>query len=463
MIPHRTTALLEDTVNRHKEIVLALVLLIAFLLCLVSIVSLHVVPTSDALEYHLLAKSLATGNGYVLAGSESHAGFPGILKAYRPPGFPFLLAAVYYIFGSKVLAGQILQALLETLQCFLLYLIGRRLFSPLIGLTAATFWAAYPISILQSNFLMAEPLFGCLLLASLAIIFSSRFTGTMSLAVIGILWGWATLIKPFMILAPFLLVLWMMRNKVSIKETVRASVILITVMGCIIVPWIVRNMKVLHTPLITTSTGFNLWIGNNPNASGAYRFQSENNSFTSISDEVERDRQAFALAWQFISSRPLNFLLLIPQKLAYLFSSESPFAMYLANRPLTNAEKPYAKQYVDTPLVLHVAVDAHYIFFMTTGILGFLYVPPARKYEVRLFLILIGYWIIVHVIFYGDHRYHYTLMLFFVLMSAYIVIHFEQIRLQAARWKTIMFAVLLMAFLSILTAEVVTGIIRAHS
>src|SRR5207237_10933312 len=53
----------------------------------------------DALEYHRLAAGLALGAGYVDA--------EGGATAFRPPGWPTLLASVYRIAGPEPVAGKI--------------------------------------------------------------------------------------------------------------------------------------------------------------------------------------------------------------------------------------------------------------------------------------------------------------------------------------------------------------------
>ncbi|MDI6767599.1 MAG: glycosyltransferase family 39 protein [Bacteroidota bacterium] len=129
---------------------LALIIFIAFTLRITSISYLQLYPTSDAFEFHTLAKNLSEGNGFTL---------DNIPTAYRAPGYPLFLSVIYKLFGPNILIGQIAQAGLETIQCLLLFLLGRLLYSSLAGLISAAFWAAFPVSVVQSNFLMPEPLF----------------------------------------------------------------------------------------------------------------------------------------------------------------------------------------------------------------------------------------------------------------------------------------------------------------
>src|SRR6185503_7301801 len=61
-----------------------------------------VAPARDAAEYHALAVGLLHGDGYVRA--------DGTPTAFRPPGLPFLLAAVYAVAGPWPGAARVVLA-----------------------------------------------------------------------------------------------------------------------------------------------------------------------------------------------------------------------------------------------------------------------------------------------------------------------------------------------------------------
>ena len=66
-----------------------------------------------------------------------HGNFWGHEVFFLRPLYPYLLAGVYAVFGSHVLPVQLLQAVLTTVSCFLLYLVTRRLFNPRAAVFAA--------------------------------------------------------------------------------------------------------------------------------------------------------------------------------------------------------------------------------------------------------------------------------------------------------------------------------------
>src|SRR5262245_8045191 len=59
------------------------------------------------------------------------------------PLYPYTLAAVYRIFGENLTAPRVLQALLGSLTCAGLFLLGRRLFGRAAGAVAGTMLAVY--------------------------------------------------------------------------------------------------------------------------------------------------------------------------------------------------------------------------------------------------------------------------------------------------------------------------------
>ena len=70
---------------------------------------------NDAADYNRLAISLAGGHGFGV----SHVAPGGGPTALRPPAFPLLLAAVYLVFGSHVVAARLLGALLGAVSAVL--------------------------------------------------------------------------------------------------------------------------------------------------------------------------------------------------------------------------------------------------------------------------------------------------------------------------------------------------------
>src|SRR5829696_570316 len=136
-------------------------------------------PHGDAIDYHAHALSLVQDGQYpgtlfagldeiIVRGNEA----PTISErttapsAYRPPTYPYLLAAVYAVSGNSWTAGRLTNALLGVLAVALVFVIARRLWDRTVGLLAAGVMPVAPPLVYLSASLMSEPLFIALELAA---------------------------------------------------------------------------------------------------------------------------------------------------------------------------------------------------------------------------------------------------------------------------------------------------------
>src|ERR671929_1570278 len=74
-------------------------------------------PFSDTFFYSWVGSALSMGDGYT---------FLGHTTAHWPPGYPFLLAGVYWVFGADTANALLANAVLGALTVPLAYLIGLR-------------------------------------------------------------------------------------------------------------------------------------------------------------------------------------------------------------------------------------------------------------------------------------------------------------------------------------------------
>jgi hypothetical protein len=127
------------------------------------------VPEHDARDYDRLACALVTGDGYPRASTRTGEGddcrrsaMPSHPTAFRPPGYPLFLAAVYSVARplgvDRWVAGRLAQAVLGTAIVVLIGAIAARLWGRRTGLIAMALAAVYPPLILFGGALMTEPL-----------------------------------------------------------------------------------------------------------------------------------------------------------------------------------------------------------------------------------------------------------------------------------------------------------------
>jgi len=152
--------------RRHRG-ALAGVLLLAFAVRAAWILTVDVDPRSnfhyDMTFYEIAALRLTEG--------ALLRDFDGTPTARWSPGYPVLLGAVYLFTAKSLLAGKVLNALLATLTCWFVYLLGRRLFRPAVGLLAAAILALLPGDVFYAALLLSETTF------------SAAFTGALLLFV----------------------------------------------------------------------------------------------------------------------------------------------------------------------------------------------------------------------------------------------------------------------------------------
>ncbi|MCK5572346.1 MAG: glycosyltransferase family 39 protein, partial [Bacteroidetes bacterium] len=207
---------------------------------------------SDDAEYAALARSTLSGGGFSLESTPT---------AYRMPGYPLVVAGVFLALGESMTAVRLLQAIVDTLTCLLVFVIGRRIADERTGLVAALLYALFPLQILYVSSVMTETSFTFLLCASVALMLAPGASIPRMVAA-GLVAGIATLFKPIAlvlpVLIPFVPALVHQRNRVRLWMMLSfcAGVLLV------ISPWLVRNYLMFDRVALTSSIGMNFWIGN---------------------------------------------------------------------------------------------------------------------------------------------------------------------------------------------------------
>lgn len=217
-------------------------------------------PTSDSRIHMALVENLLGGRGY------SFDGPTGI----TPPLYIFFLAALYRLFDSPA-AVRIVQAAMAAGGCVILYVIGRRLFNPATGLTAAGLLSVYPLMAYLAGLHLTENLFLVLVLAVMwqALRVAERPT-TWSAVGLGVLVGLAALTRAiFLAFLPFLLLWAMTVWGARARRTYAVAAAAVLSAFAVISPWTARNYLVFDAFVpVQSNGGMVFWAGNNPNADG---------------------------------------------------------------------------------------------------------------------------------------------------------------------------------------------------
>ena len=214
----------------------------------------------DAIDYDTHARSIANGQGF----SKTLA--RGRPTAFRPPGYPYLLGAVYRIAGvqnapvkRRLDVARTEQAIVGTVVVALIGLLALQLWGPGVALVALGLAAIYLPLILVGGAVMSEPLFDVFMLAALCAAVAhrqSRHRWRFAL-LCGVLAGLAILTRAnaLILLAPLAVAAWNRRPRWS-RAALGPPVALIVVAALTVAPWTIRNARTLHAFVpVTTQLG----------------------------------------------------------------------------------------------------------------------------------------------------------------------------------------------------------------
>lgn len=364
---------------------LALVIRLAFL-------AAHPRPLqSDEIDYDRLGWSLAGTGSYSIDGHPT---------AYRPVGYPAFIAAVYSLAGRHPAAVRVAQAVLDSGTAVLLFLVFSRRNRP-AGVTAGVLWALLPAAVLFSSQIFSE----CLLVFALVLFLwlvdrggPSRWLAWST----GLLLGALILVKPlvmgfFAASAPFLV----HRTSGARRLTMLALALLPAGL------WILRNTLVMGAPVLSTSVGMNLFIGNNPRATGSYAPVDPSIAPPHMGAEVADDAAAGRASLDWIAGHPARALARAVKKALYLLTSEGELVVgHFAARE--SAASRYRERFRSVPVWLHLLVSLPTALLMILGALGLATRRPDRIGS--LFYALLFATLLSCVIFFGGSRFRFPLM-----------------------------------------------------
>jgi 4-amino-4-deoxy-L-arabinose transferase-like glycosyltransferase len=242
-----------------------------------------------------------------------------------------------------------------------------------------------------------------------------------NLAYCGVLMGITALTEPNII--PFLpfSIGWLFFNLTQSTRIKLKSLFTIVLFGALVItPWVARNYLALDRFILIKSTvGFNLWIGNNPSATGTFYlsnggiFQESNAELTGI-DETQAnstlatDDMFLKAAVSYIRNNPLRTFRLGLTKLYY-------FWWYPAEKLLSPAAARLMK-FMKVP----------YGILLFNSILCICFLRSKVK-EINLFIFLFFSFSLTHAIFLVGHpRYRTPIEIYLILLASQAFFHAKE-------------------------------------
>jgi tetratricopeptide (TPR) repeat protein len=438
-MPHKPrTSRATEHRNRDSRVWLVVALALTFLIRLWFILGMRGNPFStigpqmlDSYYYHRWAIEIISGN------------FWGSDVFFLRPLYPYLLALVYAVFGVHVLPVQLLQALLSTVSCLLLYDNTRRIFGKRPAAFASIGFALTGILVFYTGTLLYVEITALLSLLFLWLVLvagrvgnAERRTSDFGLrtsdfrlwlwAAAGVCFGLLVICRPeLLLLLPFLL-LWLWRTSHAPHPSPpapRSGLVAITAVALAVVAVVpVRNYIVARDPvLFTAHSGINFYYGNNPTADGTWQPTAELERGPGFSHErlkrISRTIDGQEVSWSAASAhwtqQGLKFIFHEPGK--YLRLLGRKFLLFLSNYEVPNDYYPETARAISLPLKM---AFINFGLVLALGLLGMVWEWPRRGQALPAYLFVAAY-LVSSLLFYVLSRLRAPVIPFFLMFAGF--------------------------------------------
>ncbi|MBX3278754.1 MAG: glycosyltransferase family 39 protein [Acidobacteria bacterium] len=231
---------------------------------IIFVVGPHTVNFGDAGDYMAAAQRVLDNQHYPRESS---------LPFFRPPFYPYFIAAVWILVPGSVLAVKLVQAILFGLTCWLLYRIGGLLYGEnhQAALIGAMLYALNPLALLQVGDIQTESLHAFLValgVYSLMIALRGDAVNHKWALFAGAAFGAASLCRPtaypigLLLSAGVIVIGHRIGNR---ADYYKSAGLMIAGIFLVISPWAISNRVATgEWILITDGGGYHLWLGNHP-------------------------------------------------------------------------------------------------------------------------------------------------------------------------------------------------------
>ena len=406
----RPGAVNQQRVSGMVGVVFGLALILRVAVVLTSSLMLH----DDAQGYDQVAQSIAQGHGF------SRDGHP---TAMEDPLYPAFLAGLYRLGGHHYRLVQLTQAVLNALACALIGVLGAEMGGPIVGWLSGLVMACYPSFVQLPRFLLSEALFIPLLIVALVVCLQWQRTQALRWAIGGgVCFGLAALTRSSVLLLPIVLagVVWWRSQSAdhASRATVRRhALVMLAGLSLTIAPWTLRNLVVMRAFIpISTKGGVDLYSAYFPPEGKRFGLIPQDTNITyarSLPSEVEASRFLVRQTLQWVIHHPLAVLRQVVLKGLFLFT---PF---------------------DWELLGYRAYNLAYSFMLPWAVMGLLVV---RRWRIPpgLFIITIGYYVVLSLLTYGSPRLRLPIEPLFIICAVVGCLAFvERIQSHVVRGVTL--------------------------
>lgn len=364
---------------------------------------------SDGLAYFTMAESLAS-NSIITDNFGQHA--------FYSAGYPIFIAPFFHIFGTNVSVAIGVNLFLCVISTFLVAAIAQQLTSNRwVTITATTIYSLWLPSIWNATMLAKEnattPLVLCVVWCALQVRRGRNPFGHFIGA--GIAWGAGIVTGGSSVLTALgigaaLFVFW--RERGSVKFLIGAA--LFTIGALLPVsPWLYATNQMVGSPVLTTNGAFNLYLGNNPAATGSFVSISDTPighnwpQLRSKFDEVELSNYLNIHAIKWIESNPISFAYLSIKKLFLFWDPNIPDRSDFAKSKLIS--------------IIRIIDVFEYVAILVAGL--YVLFRRSMNYKDRFVIgmTIFGFWII-HSAAYIIPRYRDPITPIFIVLASIVIV-----------------------------------------
>jgi len=391
-------------------------------------------PTMDPLYHDIWAQNIAGGN------------WIGEKVFFRAPFYAYFLAIVYKIFGHNYIIPRLIQHLIGSFSCILVYLLAKRLFDRKVAAVAALIAATYGMFFYFENELLLDSFlvfFDLLLLLSLL---RARDNPKLwSWLLCGIILGFSAITRPnILIFIPFVwlwILLFFLKVK-RLKEVLVFCVMFLIGATLVISPVTLRNYLVgKDIVLIASQGGINFYIGNNKNSDGMsaifYKADWQYRDFQNMAEkESERGLKPSEIS-DFYYKKGIDFMLNEPQK-AFKLLVKKLYLFWNRFEISNNQDIYFFKRYSSLTRILPLG-------FWLIGPLGLVgMVLSIRKWKSTLLPMLFVFsYMLTVVMFFVTARFRLPVIPFLIIFSAFALVWlWERLSRRELRSLTLFFLLL---------------------
>ncbi len=362
-------------------------------------------PASDAKYYTDAGLAIANGEGFLNRGKPT---------AYWPVGYPAFLGGIYALFGYSVELVKVVHAALGAATVLMVFLVAGPIFGEATARLGSLLLALSLNNISYSAVLFSEVPFTFLFYLSLfhmMLLRQGRRAPWVYLGA-GIPLALACYIRPLPLLLPILAFAFDVWRSRRLWPPLKDFVVVAVIMTLVILPWTIRNWHLFgRVVLISTNGGINFVMGFNPEADGRYQEVRSPRLEQPDLDDARIEQIAYEEGKQFIREHPGQAAMLMMKKVFWLLYADWDGLYENFRRttvPITNGAR-YS---------LYLICEVYYLAAIGFGLFALVRRRPITD-AMGFLLLIVLYWIAIHMFYVGSPRYHFPMTPIFFMFAAW--------------------------------------------